>query len=196
MSTNKGMQDMPNMLAYTVRSSNYSNIMPYVVIGMGRNAGNLKPDAPQDNSIWIAIFDSMNPKNKVKEFIIPGANNTAVPAGLDSFMSNPQYLFVLATQYLSTLNVPQGALYDYLVNYGAGRELQRIEQASSVLGCGVFSRMNYILTGPCGPRNKPPKPTTYEVGDINGQSLLMMSLMPQPNGQPPYSLCNNYTFQH
>jgi hypothetical protein len=35
---------------------------------------------------------------------------------------------------------------------------------------------------------------TYENASLNFPAMLIMSLMPQMNGQPPYSLCNSYTF--
>jgi len=189
------MQDMQNMLAYTIQSSNYSGYNPRLIVGQGSTATWMQPQNPQDDSYWIVILDSMNPKNKVKEWVVPGSSNSSVPADLDSYMSNPQYIFAVATQYLSTLHVPQGDLYDYLVNYGAGRELQRLEQINTVLSCGSISRMNYVLTGAGGPRGGGnPAPPTYEVGSSSGAVLFLKSLMPLPDGQPPYAICDNYTF--
>lgn len=189
------MQDMPNMLAYTIQGTNYSGGIPFILIGQGTMMSAVKPQNMQDDSYWIVILDSMNPKNKVKEWVIPGANNTSVPADLDSYMSNPQYIFAIVTQYLSTLHVPQGELYNYLVKYGAGRQLQRLEQINSTLGCGYYGRVNYLLTGGCGPRGSgTPPPPSYELGVANEALLLLMSLMPMPNGQPPYTLCDSYTF--
>ena len=105
-------------------------------------------------------------------------------------MSNPAYLFALVTQHLSTLHVPQGDFYDYLAAHGAGRELQRLEQINTTLGCGVISYMSYALTGQCGPTNG----VAYESGSTSNAVLLLMSLMPLPNGQPPYSICDTNTF--
>lgn len=189
------MQDMPNMLAYTIEGNNYSGGIPFILIGQGTTVTAVKPQNVQDDSYWIVITDSMNPRNKVKEWVIPGSNNTSVPPDLDSYMSNPQYIFAIVTQYLSTLHVPQGNLYNYLVKYGAGRELQRLEQINSVLGCGTYGRVNYLLTGTCGPRGGGnPSPPSYELGSTSVPLLLLMSLMPMPNGQPPYAICNSYTF--
>ena len=190
--------NMPNMLAYTIQSSPWQSNAPYVIVGAGSNSTNISPQNPQDDSYWIAIINAKNPREKVKEWVIPGSNNSAVPNGLDTYMNDPDYIFVVATQYLSTLHVPQGAFYDYLVKYGAGRQLQRLEQINSVLSCGTYGRMGYILTGGCGPRggtNVPPP--SYEVGSITSSpALLLMSLMPGPNGAPPYSICDSYTFNH
>jgi hypothetical protein len=192
------MSTMPNMLAYTIQSSLYqgSANVPYLIIGAGNNATRLSPQNPQDDSYWIVIMDAKNPRNKVKEWIVPGQNNSTIPSGIDTYMNDPDYLFAIATQYLSTLHVPQGNFYDYLVKYGAGRQLQRLEQINSVLSCGTYSRMSYILTGQCGPRGGNNYPLlSYEVGSAsNMQALLLMSLMPMPNGGPPYSICDSYSF--
>lgn len=187
--------NMPNMLAYTIRGSFYQNSPPLIVIGQGTNRTSFTPSAPVDDSYWFIFFDQNNPRTKVKEFIIPGNQNTAVPAGLDTYMSNPQYIFAMATQYISLLHIPQGDFFDYLMKYGAGRELQRIEQLNSTLGCGSLSRPNYILTGQGGPRGgKNIPPPSYELGSIATTMYLTMSLMPMPNGQPPYSICDGLTY--
>jgi hypothetical protein len=192
------MSNMPNMLAYTIQSSLYQGSAnpPYLIIGSGNNATRLSPQNPQDDSYWIVIMDAKNPRSKIKEWIVPGQNNSTVPSGLDTYMNDPDYLFAIATQYLSTLHVPQGNFYDYLVKYGAGRQLQRLEQINSALSCGTYSRMSYILTGQCGPRGGNNFPLqSYEVGSAsNMQALLLMSLMPMPGGGPPYSICDSYSF--
>jgi hypothetical protein len=186
---------MPPMLAYTITGSIASGGFPSIVIGQGPSRGGLRPDAPVDDSYWIVIMDANDPKKKIHEFIVPGSSNTAIPAGLDTYMSNPAYLFAVVTQYLSTLHVPQGDFYDYLVKYGAGRELQRLEQINTTLSCGSISRMSYLLTGQCGPRSdKIPAPPSYELGSTSQRVLLLMSLMPLPDGKPPYSICDSNTF--
>lgn len=184
------MQDMPPMLAYTIKGSIYSNGVPRLTIGQGPTKKTLTPNSPADDSYWFVILDAQNPTTKVQEFVVPGQNNTAVPGGLDRYMSNPAYLFAVVTQFLSTLHVPQGDFYDYLAAHGAGRELQQLEQINSSLGCGSISRMSYALTGQGGPTNS----VAYERGSTSSGVLLLMSLMPLPNGQPPYSICDTNTF--
>jgi hypothetical protein len=190
------MTNMPNMIAYSIMSSNFTNNAPRLIIGSGRNKTYMYPENAQDDSYWIVILDAMNPRQKVKDWVVPGQNNTTVPPGLDTYMNNPNYLFAIATQYLSTLHVPQGDFYDYLVKYGADRELQRLEQINSVLGCGNFGRVSYVLTGQCSARGGSHlPPPSYEAGSISSSyAMILMSLMPLPNGQPPYSPCNHYTF--
>ena len=188
--------NMPNMLAYTISSTLYA-APPSIIVGYGKNATYMRPDSPQDDSYWIVFLDAKNPRVKVKEFVVPGNNHTGIPPGVDTYMNDPDYIFTIATQNLSTLHVPQGDFYDFFVKYGAGRGLQRLEQISTVLSCGTYSHMAYILTGQGGPRDpKLPPPISYELSSTNSAvpALLLMSLMPMPNGGPPYSICDSYTF--
>lgn len=182
------MAQMPPMLAYTIQGSMTSNISPGIAIGQGQSRSWVSPASPQDNSYWIAILDANNPGNKVQEFVVE--DNTDVPQGLDQYMSNPAYIFALVTQYLSTMSVPQGDFYDYLVAHGAGRALQWLEQINTSLGCGSVSRMSYALTGQCGSN----PPIAYEKASTSGAVQILMSLMPLPSGQPPYTICDTYTF--
>jgi hypothetical protein len=194
MGETAGMKGMPPMLAYTVRSpSQAGGQIPWIRVGQGNSSQVVKPDQPADDSYWIVILDAKNPATKVKEWVVPGQNNTTVPSNLDQYMSNPGYLFAVATQSLSNYAVPQGAFYDYLAAHGAGRELQKLEQASShtQTGYGLFTYVSYILTGQCG--GAPGEPA-YERAVFSDQALLMMSLMPMPSGQPPYSIIDSYTF--
>ena len=189
--------NMPPMLAYTIRTSMSSSTPPFLTIGYGRDAIGVRPANPQDDSYWIVIINAKNLKEKVKEWV--WTEHSSVPPGIEAYMDNPDYIFVVATQDLSTLHVPQGPFYDFLTKYGAGRELQKLEQVATVLSCGTFSRMSYILTGQCGKRDpKLPPPLSYEIGSYTLTSgvMLLMSLMPQANGQPPYSICDSYTFHH
>jgi hypothetical protein len=186
------MKNMPGMLAYSVKGGIIANDFPNVVVGQGASIVNFKPTNSQNDTYWIAIIDSMNPTTLVQQFLVPGQNNSSVPTGLDSYMTNPQYLFAVVTQQLSSIHVPQGAWYNYLVQYGAGEQLQMLEQLNTTIGCGAYGWVSYLLTGPCGPRTigNP----SYEIGSFNDAAILMMSLMPQPNGKGPYVLVDSYTF--
>jgi hypothetical protein len=187
---------MPPMIGYSIRSSQFTNNAPSLAIGAGRDKTWMYPAQPKEDSYWICFISAMNPREKVKEWVIPGSQNSTVPAGIDTYMNDPSYLFVVATQTLSTLHVPQGNFYDFLAKYGASRELQRLEQINSVYGCGSFGQMSYVLTGQGGPRDpKKPAPQSYEAGSVTQYSaMLLMSLMAMPNGGPPWSLCDSYSF--
>ena len=184
---------MLNMLAFTVQSSSFAGVPPYIVVGQGSTKTEIKPAAPANNSYWFVFLDARNPANKVAEFVVPGTNNTAIPPGVDQYMTNPAYLFAVVTQFIATQDLPQGDFYNYLVKQGAGRELQRLEQILTTVGCGMFGQLSYVLAGQCGtPDSGSP---AYEISGTSQQpAALLMSLMPMLNNQPPYSLCNSYTF--
>jgi hypothetical protein len=188
------MTGMPPMLAYTIRSPIQTGATPWIRVGQGNSAKIIQPNqTPADSSYWIVILDANNPATKVQEWVVPGVNNTTVPGGLDQYMSNPGYLFAVVTQTLVNPSVPQGAFYAYLAAHGAGRELQKLEQISShtQTGYGLYTRVSYILTGQGGPAGTV---VAYESSSFTDAALLLKSLMPLPNGQPPYSICDSYTF--
>ena len=186
------MSNMPPMLGYSIKGSLGSNSVPFIKVTKGPAVTQIASSNPRDDSYWIVFLDRNNPIAKVQEFNVPAANNTAIPTGLDAFMSNPSYLFALVTQTMQCAHVPQGAFYDYLVSHGAGRELQKLEQLNTSFGCGQFANLSYALTGQCGPANN--GSPAYEQGSGLNSVLLLLSLMPAPNGQPPFSLCDSYTF--
>src|SRR6185369_4176224 len=95
----------------------------------------------------------------------------------------------------------QGPLYDFLATYGAGRELQRLEQiqaVGNVLMCSGYGNASYCLTSLCGPRGGPlPPPAAYEISgtyDSNLPAILLLSLMAASGGGPPYSIMDAYTW--
>lgn len=89
---------MQNMLAYTIAGSISSGAVPFIAIGQGSTKQFVKPQNPQDDSYWIAILDGANPGNLVKDFVVPGNDNSSVPADLDTYLSSPNYIFALVTQ--------------------------------------------------------------------------------------------------
>jgi hypothetical protein len=187
------MAGMPPMLAYTIRSPIQTGSQPWIRVGQGNSARVVTPNqTPPDNSYWIVILDANKPATKVKDWVVSGMNNTTLPGDLPQYMNNPGYLFAVVTQTLLNSSVPQGAAYGYLATHGAGRELQKLEQVSShtQTGYGLFTRVSYILTGQCGPTIN----VAYERSSFTDAALLLMSLMPLPNGQPPYSICDSNTF--
>ena len=183
---------MPPMLAYTIRAPIQSGAGTALIkIGQGSSVQTLTPNGAKDMTYWIVILDANKPATIVQQWVVQ--DNKTVPSNLDQYMTNPGYLFAVVTQVLGSGQVPQGPFYDYLAAHGAGRELQKLEQISTYTlpPYGLFARVSYILTGQCGPGG-----IAYERGSFTEPGVLEMSLMPQMNGQPPYSICDSYTFVH
>jgi len=188
----EAQMSMPPMLAYTLRAPIQTNAgYALIRIGQGSSAQVLTPNQPKDMTYWIVILDANKPASIVQQWVVQ--DNKTVPSDLDKYMSNPAYLFAVVTQVLANGQVPQGPFYDYLTAHGAGRELQKLEQLSSYTlpPYGLFARVSYVLTGQCGPGG-----IAYERGSFTDPGVLELSLMPQMNGQPPYSICDSYTFVH
>ncbi len=135
---------MPPMLAYTVQSTPWQNNAPSVTIDVGANKTGMWPANNQDDSYWFCIIDGKNPRVKVKDWVLPGSSNSTVPAGIDTYMNDPDYLFAVATQYLNTLHVPQGPLYDFLVNTAPAGSCRRSSRSmrSSVAAATAASAMS------------------------------------------------------
>ena len=189
----------PKTLAFTITGGGVSNIIPWIGIGYPVGGTTLTPetttaDLPPE-FYWVCILDAYRPGHALTEFIIPGAGNPTLPADLDAAMSDPGVIFVVTTKQLSLQNVPTGAWYDLLIKYGAGSELQRLNQLSTTLKPGVFNNAGYVLTGQGGPRggsNIPPP--AYELATITqAATILAMSWLPTASGQPPYSLIDEFT---
>ncbi|MGA3027808.1 MAG: hypothetical protein ABSF98_23875 [Bryobacteraceae bacterium] len=187
---------MQNMLAYTIHSAFVAGDYPQVVVGQGTSNKYFGPANPVDDSYWIYFLDRSNPTNSVYQTVVPGADNSSIPAGLMQYLKDENLLFGVVTQTLSTVHVPQGEFYDLLVRYGAGRALQRLEQVNSTLGSGFYGTVSYALVGQGGPRDGGLGPPSYEAGDLHHGVVLTLSLMPGPDGQPPYSIRDSETFPH
>jgi hypothetical protein len=183
---------MPPMLAYTLRAPIQSGAGTALIkIGQGSSVQTLSPNGAKDQSWWFVILDANKPASIVQQLVTQ--DNKTVPSGFDNYMNNPAYLFAVVTQVLSNGQVPQGLLYAFLTAHGAGRELQKLEQISpyTLPPYGLFGRVSYVLTGQGGPGG-----IAYERSSFSEPALLELSLMPQMNGQPPYSICDSYTFIH
>jgi hypothetical protein len=86
----------------------------------------------------------------------------------------PAYLLFITTMWLGTGFVPQGALYDFLMDNGAGRHLKRVVQLNNTLGCGNWSTVAYCLAGVLGPGV--PAMGGVELGDIaTGDVAIVMT---------------------
>jgi hypothetical protein len=182
------------MLPYTVKAGIGSSVAPVVSVGVGASQQRFNPNQPTDDTYWWYFLDNSTQK-LVYSLLVPASNNTTVPGGVDTYMSNSDLLFGVVTQNLSMLHLPQGDLYNYLASYGASDALNMLEQLYATLGCGYYGWVSYVLIGQGGPVGGPnPPPPSYETSSYENDAVLQVSLMSLPNGQPPYSIIDQYTF--
>jgi hypothetical protein len=185
-----------NMLAFTIQGGGVSDLTPGIGIGY--------PDAPTaivprttkadlpDEFYWVCLLDNYRPGLIIVDFIIDGSNYSTVPPKLDNALSDPEIIFVVTTKSLSLQHVPKGDFYNLLVKYGAGPELQRLNQLSTTLYPGGFKGAGYVLTGAGGKRGGTFSPPSYEASTITeAATIVAMSLMQTSNS--PYTLIDSYT---
>jgi hypothetical protein len=115
--------------------SNYGNI-----VSIGSNYLQLGYGTP--NLYWAIVVDRTD-LTVVANFTF--SNNANVPPQLAPYQNNAQYMLILSTMQVSSTNLPVGNLYSFLVNNGAGKELQRIEQIYAALNCGTWGNLGYVL---------------------------------------------------
>jgi hypothetical protein len=93
--------------------------------------------APQDARMAFAywVIDRANPPGGLSwKFLSPNPN--AVPDGIQAFMDDGHVL-VFSCLALNITDVPQGPLYEFLANNGAGPVLKKIEALNTGFACGV-----------------------------------------------------------
>jgi hypothetical protein len=110
------------------------------MIIFGSNKLDLGPSKP--NLYWAVLIDRTNLKI-VQNFTF--SDNQSVPAQLQPYLSNPQYILILNTQRIYSNNLPAGNFYKMLMSVGAGSELMRLEQIFAALNCSNWGFMGYVL---------------------------------------------------
>jgi len=131
------MTSTPNV-PLTIQCCIYGNYGNTVSIG----TNNLQIGYNTPNLYWALVVDRTN-LNVVENFTF--SDNSDVPRQLAPYENNAQYMLILSTMQLSSINLPVGNFYNFLVSQGAGKELQRIEQIFAALNCGTWSNYGYIL---------------------------------------------------
>lgn len=127
-----------------------SNVPLTIQTGIAQNYGsnivfgsqNLSLNYTLQNVYWAVVVDRTN-LNVLLNFTF--TDNQSVPSQLTPYLNNPQYILILTTQNLSSVNLPAGALYQMLIKEGAGSQLNRLEQIYEALSCGTWGWMGYSL---------------------------------------------------
>lgn len=147
MTSNPPMKTVsPTTIPMTIAAPTQGN---YAGIWIGHRPNVLEFSIPTAvaNQIWISVFDRTTLK---QVFNYSSTNTSVMPAGLQKYLANSQYMLVFATYALNTDNLPQGALYDMLAANGSGSQLTRLEQINEHMSCGDIGQMAYILVNVLG----------------------------------------------
>lgn len=122
----------------TIQTSTLGNLDSIIVFGSNR----LVLGPSKQNLYWAVVIDRSNLKI-VQNFSF--SDNQSVPAQLQSYLTNPQYILILTTQRIYSNNLPAGAFYKMLMSVGAGAELVQLEQIFAALNCSTWGFMGYTL---------------------------------------------------
>jgi len=120
-----------------------TGVWPAIAIGSNQ----LSPSSAQIGTFWFVVFDRTTLAVVANVF---SGDSDNVPAAVQPYANNSQYLLVFLTWGVTINNVPQGALYNFLVAAGASSGLARLEQINLQLSCGLFGAMSYVLVSQLG----------------------------------------------
>lgn len=134
---------MANNVPLTIQTPMSGNLASRIVIGSNQ----LAIDQNLRNVYWFVILDRSDLSVKAN---FTTTTNNAVPSQLSPYLNDSKYIMILTTQNLGTGHLPQGALYDFLINEGANRQLNRAEQIFEALNCGNWGWINYVYVAVLG----------------------------------------------
>lgn len=130
-----------------VQSPTSSSFPALIVLGEGDSMKTIQPSSQQFDTIWFAVFDRSSLEIVWQE----------VTDDADSVPAELQKLDVDGNMLVTVFNakrpnaLPQGDLYNFLVETGSGPVLNRLEQFGAQLMCGVDGFVGYSLVGIMGP---------------------------------------------
>lgn len=91
---------------------------------------------------WYVVVDLTSLKVVAN---ISSTSNDSVPSQIASYENNSQYFLFFIANSQRGYNIPQGSLYTFLKNIGAGQQLDRGEEMIGQLGTGAIRFFSYIL---------------------------------------------------
>ena len=137
---------------------------------------------------FAAVYSRTDP-SKGAVYNKVSTNNTQVPAGLDTFLTDDYILFWISAAYVT--NMPQGALFNMLNANGGGAKLHEMEILSTSFACGTACGMVYMMATVPGPsshgieklelrrsvtgQTDPSGPVVYS--NVNSPYLMLLELM-------------------
>ena len=133
----------------TFTSSTNYKISPRLIIG---SDAHYPQNPPEGNYYWFVVVDLVSLTVVVNEVQkATGAGTSTVPAAVKGHQGDPRYILFFATSSLPVGNLPQGDLYAFLMEAGAGCQLERVEQIAEQTGSNVVSFLAYALAATMNP---------------------------------------------
>jgi hypothetical protein len=150
------------------------------IVAVGNNR--LTQQLTNDQGYWFVVLDASN--LAVVYNAVQQSGSTVPNFGV----SGPGYLLVVVTLGVTFDNQPQGALFKFLVNNGAGAGLLAIEQLASQIGCGSIGGFCYTFVTTLNDPNPgfEAYDTPVQTGYTAIQTLSLLAVN-QPGGGTAYT---------
>jgi len=148
-----------------------TSVSPLLVVGSQR----IVPTKTKDvyNAFWYVILDLSNPTGQPVVNVL-STDTKQPPPEVTPYVGKTGYLLCFSFVKLLTAFMPQGALYQFLRQVGAGVELDRAEQLVEQIGSNVFDVVNYNLVATTLDTDEP----GFESLDFYHPAVLPFQLMP------------------
>jgi hypothetical protein len=151
--------------------SNPNTQYPWASIAIGTNVMQ-KQLPPGPGNYWFVVIDRSSLAVVYNQ--VQTSGTTAPPLGN---YNSSNYILIVATLSVGLNQQPQGDLFNFLDLNGAGRQLRRVDQIATQIGCGTLGTFGYALVGVLGNMNVP----GFEGSNVASNSLgpiLTVQLMP------------------
>ncbi|MEM9275043.1 MAG: hypothetical protein AAGA80_19065 [Cyanobacteria bacterium P01_F01_bin.143] len=130
---------------------------------------------------WYVVVDLTTLKVVAN---VTSDSNDSVPSAVSSYKDNSQYFLFFIANSQRGYNIPQGSLYTFLADIGAGPQLARGEEMIEQLGTGAIRYFSYILAATMNTKDA----GGFELFSYTQQMILTMYFLPVTyNDQTIYS---------
>jgi hypothetical protein len=143
-------------------------------VGVGTNTYNQQVTSPGQQGYWFLVLDSATLKVTANVFQASGSQAPTLNA-------NPGDILIVTTLGVTFDNQPQGPLFTFLQQNGAGTALLAIEQLATQFGCGTLGGFAYSFVTTYGDSNP-----GFEAMDASSDTGIqcIQTLLLDPVGQP------------
>jgi hypothetical protein len=119
-------------------------------LGIGSKSVVPSPAPPPPNAgmgFWFVVINLTDLSVVANEFVLTHmAPSSTIPVSVQPYVGNGKYFLFFVTHLATVATLPQGALYDFLIDAGAGPvALPSVEQLFATLGSENVRSYSYIL---------------------------------------------------
>ena len=175
------MADPQTVPLSIVSSAAMNSFGAYATIAIGSKVLNQNV-ASNNPSYWFVVLDRSN-------LSVVSNQLQSAPDQVPSLggYNDTNHILIVATLGLGLDCQPQGALFDFLDANGGGRQLRRIEQLATQIGCGSLGTFGYALVGVLGNQDQPGFEASSVAASPTGPIITVQLLPVTVQGQTLYT---------